>query len=92
MERYIKLMADYCSDGVWNDRGSMMDRDSLPISQALKDAISAWCGLYENSEFYLSPHERHAVFDVGTFNACGENLAALLRLELPDWTIEYRPE
>ena len=72
--------------------GVMIDRDELPISQELKDAIERWCHDYEHSQFYLSPEERTIDFDVAAFNLRGEELARQLRLELPEWTVVHRPE
>ncbi len=90
--KYVKLMADYSSDGVWASSGAMMDRDSLPIGQDLKDAIERWCLDYEKSQFYLSPDDRTVDFDVTSFNARGEELAKQLSRELPGWTVVHFPE
>lgn len=90
--RFVRLMADYCSDGVWNAAGAMMDRDSLPVGQDLKDAIAGWCHDYESSQFYRAPEERTTDFDVLSFNARGEELATRLRSELPGWTVTHRAQ
>lgn len=92
MSEYLKLMADYCSDGVWVESGAMTDRDALPISDGLKDDIAGWCATYEDSEFYHEPHERKGVFDTEAFNERGRLLADRLRSELPDWRIEHQPQ
>jgi DNA phosphorothioation-dependent restriction protein DptG len=89
---YVKLMADYSSDGVWNEQGSMMDRNSLPVSDGLKNLIASWCDWYEHSEFWKDPDERTGTFDTEAFNSRGVLLATLLKMELPDWTVEHRPE
>lgn len=89
---FVKLMADYSSDGVWASSGAMMNRDSLPIGQDLKDAIERWCLDYESSQFYLPPEERTVDFDVASFNARGEELAKQLSRELPGWTVVHFPE
>lgn len=91
-DRYVKLMADYSSDGVWHRSGAMMDRTSLPISEGLHRLIFDWCVWYEDSEFWREPDERKFEFDTPAFNARGELIARLLKMELPDWTVEYRPE
>lgn len=89
---FVRLMADYSSDGVWNESGAMMDRDDLPVSQSLKDDIAAWCRDYETSQFYLGADERTVVFDTASFNARGVELTNRLRSELPTWTVVHRPE
>lgn len=89
---FIRLMADYSSDGVWNERGSMMDRDDLPISDGLKADIGQWCLDYEKSQFYKAPEDRTVEFDTAAFNARGEDLARRLCVQLPGWTIGHRPQ
>lgn len=89
---FVRLMADYASDGVWNRRGSGIDLADLPISRSLRDAIAAWCADYETSEFYLEPAMRTVGFDVAGFNARGEELARQLSVELPGWLVTHRPQ
>lgn len=89
---FVRLMADYCSDGVWNVRGAGIDRDSLPISQDLKDGIERWCIDYEGSQFYQDTVDRTVDFDTAAFNARGEELATRLRTELPGWTVVHRAQ
>jgi hypothetical protein len=89
---FVRLMADYSSDGVWNAGGAMMDRDSLPVSQELRDAIERWCIDYEASQFYRGRGDRTVDFDTASFNARGEALAIRLRDELPGWTVVHAPQ
>lgn len=87
---HVTLMADYSSDGVWNARGSGLDRDALPIPAELKKDIARWCLDYEESEFFLDPEDRTRPFDVASFDARGEDLASRLRAALPGWTVVHR--
>jgi hypothetical protein len=89
---YVKLMADYCSDGIWSESGSMMTLEELPISEQLLTDIHQWTIDYEASQFYLSPHERTRDFDTQAFNARGAQLAQRLSVELKSWRVEFRPE
>jgi len=89
---FVKLMADYSSDGVWNAGGAMMDRDALPVSQDLRDAIERWCIDYESSQFYRGRRDRTVDFDTASFNARGAELAGRLRSELPGWTVVHAPQ
>jgi len=89
---FVRLMADYSSDGVWNAGGAMMDRDSLPVSQDLRDAIERWCIDYEGSQFYRGRSDRTVDFDTASFNARGAALAVRLRVELPGWTVVHAPQ
>jgi len=92
MKQYVKLMADYSSSGLWDINGVMMDSTSLPISETLRSAIDAWCGDYEDSQFFLAPPDRDVVFDRITFNQAGAMLAERIQNELPLWTVVHRPE
>jgi hypothetical protein len=89
---YIKLMADYASDGVWDENGAMLDRDELPITGELLRDITDWCNRYESSQFYYSTEERTRDFDTRAHNAQGEILARRLQEELPDWTVKFQGE
>lgn len=91
-EKFIRLMADYASDGIWNGRGSGMDIGLLPISQSLRSAITDWCLDYEASQFYLEPALQTVDFDVDSFNARGEDLARRLSVELPGWLVTHRQQ
>lgn len=88
----IKLMADYCSSGIWGIRGGMIDLEELPISKKLATEIVKWTNWYEQSEFYLAPEDRKRDFDLKAFNHQGVLLAVRLGKELPGWTVLYRPE
>ena len=92
MTGYIRLMADYASDGVWSESGAMADRDTLPIGSDLKAEIARWCADYEESQFYLDPGERSVDFDAEAFNSRGEAIAERLRDELPGWRVEHQPQ
>jgi len=89
---FVKLMADYCSTGVWHQSGTMMEMESLPISDKLKAEIKKWTDWYEGSEFYLDPSDRKGEFDIGAFNRQGALLAIKINNELPLWSVLYRPE
>lgn len=92
---YVKLMADYCSSGLWNKAGANMDPSEVPLSEALKDRIELWCGWYEKNPGYLEPKEKakgypEYFFDIAAFSREGRLIAKEIRKELPaSWTVEY---
>lgn len=92
MEKYVKLMADYCSSGVWEIDGIMMDIDALPISERLRVAIRKWVDYYETNDDYLAEDDRTSDFDVDFFGEEGYKIAKLIKAELPDWTVMYYDE
>ena len=85
MSKYVRLMADYCSSGVWDENGTNIDIDDLPAHFWLKQMISAWQAIYD-------VHSLNEDFDVKTFSEQGYALAVKLKQSLPDWTVEYFDE
>ncbi len=88
-EKWVRVMADYCSDGLWDKEGVMMERDTLPITPTLAARHEAWCLLYEQSEPF---RDGGAVFDYTAFSEEGRQIARAIKRELPDWTVMYFDE
>jgi hypothetical protein len=91
-DRWVRVMADYGTDGLWERDGVMMDRQDLPVSAELAKRHLTWCDVYERSEFYLDPSERKREFDLPVFAAEGMEIARAIKAELPDWTVVYFDE
>ena len=89
---WVRVMAEYSSDGLWSRDGLMMSRRDLPVSRALRERHAEWCLWYEQSEFFFGPEQRTAVFDVEAFAAEGLAIARAVKAELPDWTVVYYDE
>ena len=85
MEKYVRLMADHCSSGVWDKDGCNIDLDSLPIHQWLKSMIIDWQRVFDREALEDS-------FDVDTFSKNGYALAVKLKQNLPDWEVVYFDE
>ena len=85
-EKYVKLMADYCSDGVWNSDGASISIDSLSIPFWLKSMILDWQAVYDVQSF------ENENFDIDSFSKDGYALAVKLKQNLPDFTVEYFDE
>jgi hypothetical protein len=85
----ITLMADYCSSGIWNARGLMLDMEDLPITKDLQMEIYRWCMAYEPSQFYLAHEDRARLFDIQSFNQWGDKILDQLRRQLPKWIIVH---
>ena len=86
MNKYVRLMADHCSSGVWDENGTNLDIDSLPIFYWLKTMIGEWQAVYDREGFDMD------TFDVKTFSKNGYALAVKLKQNLPDWTVVYYDE
>lgn len=90
MTKYVKLMPDYCSSGLWTINGAMMEWSSLPVSEELKDRIHLWVSDYDqNNPTFDDDEVDPDVFDIGFHSAQGVELAKEIKRELPDWTVVY---
>jgi len=83
---YVKLMADYCSSGVWGQDGVSVEIDSLPIPFWLKTMITEWVAVYDRTGM-------DSDFDDGTFTKLGRALAIKMKQNLPPyWMVVYYAE
>lgn len=89
-DHWVRLMAEYASDGVWESDGCPGDTEELPISEALRADILAWVDWYERDCDDGLPDPRP--FPREQFAAHGLTLARRLKAELPDWTVVYHDE
>lgn len=92
-DKWVRVMTDYSSDGLWAKDGCAVDDQELPVSTELKQRLSVWCANYEKSEFYLPPEERrNGQFDLIAHGKEGRDIARAIKAELPDWTVVYFDE
>ena len=89
---WVRVMANYESDGLWSRDGVMMSPGDLPVSPGLLQRHAAWCRWYEDSDFFVGPEQRTAAFDVDAFSAEGLAIARAIKGELPDRTVVYYDE
>jgi hypothetical protein len=92
LEKWIRLMADHSSTGIWLRDGTMAEPDELPMSSHLRARIETWSGWYESNQSYLFPHERTIAFDYKSYSLEGLAIARAIKAELPDWTVVYFEE
>lgn len=89
-QKWVRIMADFSADGVWNKQGELCDLDGLPISGDLKNRIAIWMDWYDcdadSTDLNASP------FDVRLFTKQGLDIARDVKRELPDWTVIYFDE
>lgn len=85
MEKYLKLMADYCSSGFWNSEGCNLHESEVPVHYWLKQMVDDWQALYD-------AHSLDDDFDVKAFSKQGYALAVKIKQNLPDWDIVYFDE
>lgn len=85
MKKYVRLMADFCSSGVWSEDGANMCISKVPMHFWLKQMINDWQAWYDREADSDN-------FDVSTFSKHGYALAVKLKQNLPDWTVIFFDE
>jgi hypothetical protein len=89
-QKWVRIMADFSADGVWNKQGQLCELDCLPVSGALKARISAWMDWFDRG---ADRSDRTAIpFNVRIFTEEGLQIARDVKRELPDWTVVYFDE
>lgn len=88
MDKYVKLMPEFMSEGVWDREGIHMSLDDLPIQYWLKGMIRSWIAEYDRG--YSGMED--GTFDMEWFAKQGYALAVKLKQTLPDWTVMYFDE
>ncbi|QIG49395.1 hypothetical protein G5V57_17725 [Nordella sp. HKS 07] len=89
-QRWVKIMADFSADGVWDKQGELCHLADLPVSDALKQRISAWIDWYDREADADGPNV--IPFDVRQFSEQGVAIARDVKRELTDWTVVYFDE
>lgn len=93
MSKYLKVMADYSSTGLWNEEGLNVEVENYPLSQETVRALKIWTRLYERNDNYLDSADRKLpMFDLKTFSKQGFKVALMIKNDLPDYQIEYFDE
>jgi hypothetical protein len=86
-EKWVRIMCDYCADGLWSKRGGACDLADLPVSAELLARIALWQAWFEKC-----PSDGRGWPDIEAFSAEGESIARAVKAELPDWTVIYHDE
>lgn len=95
VDKYIKLMADYCSSGLWNKEGECIAIEQMPVSAELLVRVDAWVRKYDiGCTDYLSSTDEgyNHDFNMKAFSDEGWAIAHSIKEELPDWTVMYFDE
>lgn len=91
--RWVRVMADYSCDGVWDIEGNSCGTEELPISPALVERLRCWQAHYEAVEDAIEEENRlPRESDWTNFSAEGLAIARALKAELPGWTVFYFDE
>ena len=87
--RWVRIMAVFGSEGVWQMDGTEGALDDLPVPKALRDRLDAWQAAYDDHD---DMDEAAPRLDVARFSAEGFAIARAVKAALPDWTVMYHDE
>ncbi len=87
--RWVRIMAVYGSEGVWQMDGTEGMLDDLPVPRALRDRLDAWQAVYDDHDDMDAAAPR---LDVARFAAEGHAIACAVKAALPEWTVVYHDE
>lgn len=88
-EKWVRIMADYGAEGIWDKRGFSREPESIPLSCELSTRVYAWQDWYDRQCTDYLPENQ---LDVVAFAAEGLAIARAVKAALPDWTIIYFDE
>ena len=94
-DRWVRVLADYSCEGVWQKDGIPADIDELPVSDELRKQFLAWQEEYNRLwDIYLEDEEYRPEPFPGwnAFSAWGLELAKAVKVQLLDWTVIYYDE
>lgn len=83
---WVRIMCDYCAEGIWDRTGAAGSVDELDLPEDLKDRIIQWQDWHDQHD----PHEDPPVdIDWVAFSAEGLAIARAVKAVLPAWTVMY---
>lgn len=95
-ERWVRVMGDYGSTGIWEWSGSEMMPAELPITAPLKAQLADWARRFFSAVDSwragdADNFQRLCTDDVALYAYSDEGLsiARAIKAELPDWTVVY---
>ena len=97
MERWIQLSPAFSNDGLRGKDGEAIAPAALPISDELRERMTAWCvRLFDvladetTTGMARTPAGRERAWTlIDALDKDGLNVARALKAELPDWTVYY---
>ena len=81
--KYIKIMADYYSSGLWDEDGINLDTSTLGLSSEILGKLKIWNQRYDDADCDFIWEE------FGQFVINGENIAASIKRLWPKCQVEY---
>ena len=89
--KFLKVMADYSSTGLWDQDGINVSLDNYNLSESTRLALDLWVNWYEENDDWKSESERKG-FGLIKFSELGLRVAQAIKKDLPDFEIVYFDE
>lgn len=91
--KWVRIMCDYCADGVWAKGGGGMSVEDLPVPDHLRERLRGWQALFESYDT-ADVHDRgeKTSIDWKAFDETGLAIAIDIKKYLPDWTVVFHSE
>jgi hypothetical protein len=91
-EKYIRVIPDYMSNGIWHRNGIHAEPDELPVSDScVRDRPYGRTGTTSATISYPSQNARTVSTGVA-FTKEGLAIAFAIKAALPDWTVVWLDE
>lgn len=94
--KYVKVMCDYLSTGVWDKNGRSMSVGNLPITFWLKQMIEEWQVMYDTQDIVEQVINGEYIcvsyLDIVEFSKIGYAIAVKIKQQLPDYEVFYYDE
>ncbi|KKN25226.1 hypothetical protein LCGC14_0887070 [marine sediment metagenome] len=91
--KYVRVMADYCADGLWDKDGSMIELPcpELNLPDDMLQRLEDWQSWFtKDCQYYIEELKRTIEFDVLAFSIAGLLIAKDIKAYLgEDWTVVY---
>lgn len=96
--KWVRVMGDYCSSGIWHREGYEMDPDDLPIPDKIKARLDDWAARYfcidswreGDADNFARIQEDDRVLRL--YSDEGLAIARAIKATLPEWTVVYFDE
>lgn len=97
--KWVRVMGDYCSSGIWHWEGHEMDPDDLPVPDDIKARLANWAARYfswtdswcagdPDNFARMREHDRL----LRLYSDEGRAIARSIKSALPEWTVVYFDE
>jgi hypothetical protein len=84
--KWVLIMPDFCSEGVWDSEGAAILAEDIPVSASTQIALKLWSYCHDITIYPGSSYGREAIKVVAEY---GRRLAQAIKDEIPDWTVIY---